>query len=111
MTEHPVDDWARLYEAGASYRAIGAAAGVDESKVRRALAGRVPRRRPGPKKRAEVTAEQVASVFLTLGGNIKATEATLGVSETLVRARLSELGYVEHPDQRPRKWSRTAPPQ
>jgi hypothetical protein len=101
-------DWLRLWEGGASYRAIAAVAGCSERSVRRALAPHVAgRRRSGPRKLVAPTAEQVAQVYASIG-SIRGVEAHYRgtgtpISETTVRARLAELGIVEHPDKRPRK--------
>lgn len=112
MTAHPVEEWRRQWEAGATYRQIAAGTSppVHEATVRRALAGVAPPRRPGPK-RKPITAAQVVE-WHELLGSIRAVERELGVSETLVRARLAEAGVIEqHPDQRPRRWTRHRRPE
>jgi transposase len=95
--------WLRRYRAGVSFRAIAQEAGVSDATVRRALAGQVESRLPGPKPRPKPTTARVVAAYEQLA-SIRAVEAELGVSETYVRARLHEAGVIErHPDQRPRK--------
>jgi predicted transcriptional regulator len=95
--------WLRRYRAGASFRTIADEAGVSDATVRRALAGKVESRDPGPVARAKPTTARVVEAYERLG-SIRGVEAQLGVSETYVRARLFEAGMIErHPDQRPRK--------
>lgn len=104
VDKRTVRRWATAYRRGRTYRQIAAAAGVDESTVRRALAPvEVQRRRVGPRGRKDITAEQVAIVWERIG-SIRGAARELGVSATLVQARLHDLGLIErHPDQRPRQ--------
>lgn len=100
--------WLAAWHGGASYRAIAAQHHVGERTVRRVLAPHVAgQRRSGPRKKPAPTAEEVAEVYASIG-SIRGVEAhyagsSTPISETTVRARLAELGIVEHPDKRPRK--------
>lgn len=107
MTRYPVTKWRRMRDRGLSFRAIAQADGtVDEKTVRRLLADGDPGpKRSGPRKRAKPSVAQVVKLWLALD-SVRAVERELGVSETLVRARLAEAGLVEHPDKRPRKSTR-----
>lgn len=104
--------WFRSYRAGASYRTIGAEAGVTESTVRRAIAKHAKGlRASGPRARAKPTRAQVVNTRHRIG-SMRGTATALDVSLTYVQARLAEAGLVEkHPDQRPRKWTRRQPPE
>lgn len=98
--------WAAGYRRGSTYREIAAEAGVEEWTVRAALAGVVTSRRLGPRGRPDITAEQ-AAIAWEQAGSIRGAARELGVSATLMQARLHELGLIErHPDQRPRAGDR-----
>lgn len=105
MTVDPATakSWLRRYRAGATFRAIAAEAGVSDATVRRALAGQVAARPPGPRPQPKPSTAAVVRAY-ERHGSIRGAERELDVSETYVRARLFEAGLIEdHPDQRPRK--------